>query len=72
MKTITLTDKDFGRLTFQPHQITKIEFNLSDRLGIGVTVVDLPDKHFLQTVIVPVEPREVKEMFRILGEQYGH
>jgi hypothetical protein len=65
MKTITLTDKDFGRLTFEPYQVTKIEFNLPDRLGISVTVVDLPSHGQLK--IVPVEPREVKEMFRVLS-----
>lgn len=62
---ITLTDKDYGRLTFEPHQIVNIDFRIYDRLGIGVRVVDLPSHKEL--VIIPVEPREVKKMFRVLS-----
>lgn len=63
---ITLTDKDFGKLTFDPIQIHNIEFHLPDRLGIGVNVKGIPG-HEQGLLIVPVDPEEIRKMFQILG-----
>ena len=66
---ITMTDKDLGRITFDPHQIHNIQFGIPDRLGVGVMTEGIKG-HEGGLYIVPTDPQDVSVMFMALAERF--